>query len=333
MRAPEFWRANVSSVLPTLLAPFERLTGHLTATRISRTGWTAPVPVICCGNVTVGGAGKTTLAIDLGRRLLDRGVALHFLTRGYGGSARGTTRVAVDAEFESVGDEARLLSAVAPTWIGADRASAARAAIAEGAQALVMDDGLQNPSLCKTASILVVDGRTGFGNGRLLPSGPLREPVAKALQRCSAVALIGDDHTGSASAFDRRLPIVRGRLQPGPAASKLAGQKVLAFAGIAYPEKFFATLVEAGAEIVHRVSFADHHVFSSRELDTLLQRADRQHLIAVTTAKDAVRLKPHYHARIHVADTILAWDDPKAIEAVLTTALNFEGSGPHVVIR
>ena len=202
-------------MLPTLLAPLQRITAHLTAARVRRPGWTAPVPVICCGNVTVGGAGKTTVALDLGRRLLDRNVAVHFLTRGYGGSASGTMRVALDADAAIVGDEPVLLSAVAPTWVGADRGAAARAAVAAGAQALVMDDGLQNSSLEKTLSLLVVDGRTGFGNGRLLPAGPLREPVASAVKRCAAAVLIGVDQTRSASALPPAFPILTARLEPG----------------------------------------------------------------------------------------------------------------------
>ncbi len=169
--------------MPRLLAPFSALTAGITARRVARPGWRAPVPVICCGNATVGGAGKTTLALDLARRLAARGVAVHCLTRGYGGRVGTVLRVASGVHPASlVGDEPLLLAAVAPTWVGRDRAASARAAAAADAAALVMDDGLQNPGLAKDLAFLVVDGAAGFGNGRLLPAGPLREPVASFFQ-------------------------------------------------------------------------------------------------------------------------------------------------------
>ena len=171
-----------------MLSPLAAVTAAATAHRVTRPGWRAAVPVICCGNVTVGGAGKTTLALDLGARLSARGHLVHFLLRGYRGVVRGPHRVTAGDTATMVGDEALLLAAVAPTWIGADRAASARAAVAAGAQVLVLDDGLQNPGLHKDLSLLVVDGATGFGNGRVLPAGPLREPVAAgrraAMRRC-----------------------------------------------------------------------------------------------------------------------------------------------------
>ena len=188
---PGFWGRD--GVLPRLLSPLAAVTAAVTAWRVARPGWRAPVPVICCGNVTVGGAGKTTVALDLGARLAARGRAVHFLLRGYGGSVRGPHRVAAGDTAARVGDEALLLAEVAPTWIGADRAASARAAVAAGAQVLVMDDGLQNPGLHKDLSLLVVDGASGFGNGRVLPAGPLREPVAAGAARCQAAVLIGPD--------------------------------------------------------------------------------------------------------------------------------------------
>ena len=228
---PRFWRRD--GVLPRLLSPFAAVTAAVTARRVTRPGWHAPVPVICCGNVTVGGAGKTTVALDLGARLVARGQTVHFLLRGYGGTVRGPHRVAAGDTAAEVGDEALLLAAVAPTWIGADRVASARAAVAAGAEVLVLDDGLQNPGLHKDLSLLVVDGTSGFGNGRVLPAGPLREPVAAGAARCQAAVLIGPDRhrrgraTAAAGAArancapDRRSPIMsaaacsRSRESPG----------------------------------------------------------------------------------------------------------------------
>ncbi|WP_237217772.1 tetraacyldisaccharide 4'-kinase, partial [Falsiroseomonas oryziterrae] len=198
MRAPGFWTGGSGGIAPLLLSPFSAIYAGATARRMSRTGWKAPVPVICCGNATAGGAGKTTVARDLGRRLADRGVAAHFLLRGYGGTLKGPARVDPEAhDSTQVGDEALLLAEVRPTWVSADRGAGGRAAVEAGAQAIVMDDGLQNPTLEKDLSLLVIDGSFGFGNGRVIPAGPLREPVARAASRCRAAVLIGGDECGA----------------------------------------------------------------------------------------------------------------------------------------
>ncbi len=300
------------------MAPFSPLVAAATARRVARGGWRAPVPVLCVGNVTVGGAGKTTVALDLAARLRAAGCAAHVLLRGYGGAARGVRRVAPDDPAALVGDEAKLLAAVAPTWVGADRAATARAAVAAGAAALVMDDGLQNPTLAKDLSLLVIDGGFGFGNGRMLPAGPLREPVAAAAARCRAAVLIGADTNGALAALPPGLPVLHARLVPDPAdAAALRGRRVLAFAGIARPEKFFASLEEAGATVAARESFADHHPFAPAALRRLFDRAARLDALPVTTAKDAVRLPPEARARVAVLGIALEWDDPTALAALL----------------
>jgi tetraacyldisaccharide 4'-kinase len=227
-----------------------------------------------------------------------------------------------------VGDEAKLLAAVAPTWVGADRAATARAAVAAGAAALVMDDGLQNPTLAKDLSLLVIDGGFGFGNGRVLPAGPLREPVAVAAARCRAAVLIGPDTHGALAALPPGLPVLRARLVPDPAdAAALRGRRVLAFAGIARPEKFFASLEEAGASVAARESFPDHHLFAPAELRRLFDRAARLEAMPATTAKDAARLPPEARARVAVLGIALAWDDPAALAALLAELGTARGDG------
>jgi tetraacyldisaccharide 4'-kinase len=315
-RAPAFWRGG-SALLPRLLSPFAAVTAAVTAHRVARPGWRAPVPVICCGNVTVGGAGKTTLALDLGRRLLARGHRVHFLSRGYRGSRRGTHRVGAGDTAADVGDEPLLLAEVAPTWTGADRAASARAAVEAGAEVLVLDDGLQNPTLCKDLSLLVIDGAGGFGNGRVLPAGPLRESVAAAASRSHAAVLIGTDRTGAAAALPPGLPLLRGRLVQGPEVAALAGSRVFAFAGIASPDRFFANLGEAGVVLAGTARFPDHHRFTPGELHRLLAEAARTGAIAVTTPKDAVRLPAELRAKVRVIGVGIVWDDPAAIEALL----------------
>lgn len=319
IRAPTFWKS--SGALPSLLSPVSRLFASATAKRVAQPGWKAPVPVICCGNASVGGAGKTTLALDLGRRLAARNIAVHFLLRGYGGQARGARRVIPGDTADMVGDEALLLAEVAPTWTGADRAESARAAIAQGARLLVLDDGLQNPTLEKDCALMVVDGANGFGNGQVVPSGPLREPVAAAATRCQAAILIGADTADACAQLPENLPILRARLRPAPEMTALAGRRVLAFAGIASPQKFFTSLEEAGAQIVGRASFADHHKFTQQEIDYLLHQAGEVKAIPVTTPKDAARLPRATRIRLHVAGVDLEWFDPTEIEALLSRVI------------
>jgi tetraacyldisaccharide 4'-kinase len=318
MRAPTFWGGGGGGIAPLLLSPFSAIYAGATARRMARGGWQAPVPVICCGNATAGGAGKTTVARDLGRRLADRGIAAHFLLRGYGGSLKGPVRVDPDIHDSTlVGDEALLLAEVRPTWISADRGAGGQAAVAAGAQAIVMDDGLQNPTLEKDLSLLVIDGSFGFGNGRVIPAGPLREPVAAAAARCRAAVLIGADECGALAQLPPGLPVLHARLVGGPEAVMLAGQPVFAFCGIANPAKFFATLQEAGAVLAGREAFADHYPYDAGDLRDLLAQAEALRAVPVTTKKDFVRIPPQFRSRVTVVTVGLAWQEPAAIESLL----------------
>ncbi len=294
----------------------------MTARHVGRPGWRAPVPVVCCGNVTLGGAGKTTLVLDLAKRLTRRGITVHVLLRGYGGSSRGVRRVMLADPADLVGDEALLLAAVAPTWTGADRGLSARAAIAAGAEILLLDDGLQNPTLVKTHSLLVIDGKTGFGNGRLVPAGPLRESVATAAARVQVAVLIGADDAHALDQLPPELPVLRAHLVQDRAVELLAGRRVLAFAGIAFPDKFFAPLRQAGAILVASRHFADHHRYSRRELAGLQRQAAATQATLVTTPKDAVRLPPEIRAKVSVIGVGLRWDDPSLIERTLDNVID-----------
>lgn len=318
MRAPGFWIGEGSGLTALLLSPLAAIYGAATARRMARPGWMAPVPVICCGNATAGGAGKTTVALDLGQRLANRGIGVHFLLRGYGGKLGGPLRVDPAAhDSEAVGDEALLLAAERPAWIGGDRAASARAAIAGGAQAIVMDDGLQNPTLAKDLSLLIIDGGYGFGNGHIIPAGPLREPVAAAAARSRAAVLIGEDETGALAQLPDSLPVLRAQLRPGPEAELLAGQAVYAFCGIGNPRKFFATLTEAGAVLAGRMAFADHYPFDDGDMRELLAEAESLRAIPVTTRKDFVRIPPAFRSRVTVVSIRLEWADSTAIEGLL----------------
>ncbi len=312
MNAPAFWRHN--GLLARTLAPLSPITARATARRLREPGYKLGIPVFCAGNASVGGTGKTILALDLLRRLPGRPFAL---TRGYGGGKAGP--LLVDPSLhgaDSVGDEALLLAAAAPTVLARDRAAGGRLALAEGATAIVMDDGLQNPGLVKTCALLVIDGGYGFGNGRLLPAGPLREPVAAAAARCRAAVLIGADVTAAAAALPAGLPVLRANLAV-TCGTALRGHPVIAFAGIGRPEKFFASVADLGADLVSRRIFPDHHVYSRADCRRLAAAADRRGALLVTTEKDAVKLPPEFRARCAIVTVRLAWEDEAALHRLL----------------
>jgi tetraacyldisaccharide 4'-kinase len=317
MHAPDFWAEE--GALATLLAPLGA--GYDLAGRLRRAlvpSVSADVPVICVGNLVAGGAGKTPVVLALVEALAARGAAVHCLTRGYGGRAAGPRRVeaARDSAAE-VGDEALLLAQAAPSWVARDRAAGARAAIAAGAQVLVMDDGFQNPALAKDLSLVVVDGAYGFGNRRVMPAGPLRETVARGLARADAVVLLGRDEQNLGLALRTGLPVLTAKIAPRHGSERLAGRKTLAFAGIGRPEKFFKTLVELGADLVETRAFPDHHPYGAAELQDLRERARALGATLVTTEKDAVRLTPEQREGIETLAVAIAWDDPVALEGLL----------------
>ena len=323
MRAPGFWQAD--GPLPALLAPVSAL---WTAAGRLRRGWTTPyrpaVPVICVGNAVAGGAGKTPVALALGAMLAEMGVRVGFLSRGHGGRERGPLPVDPLAhDADAVGDEPLLLARAAPTVIARDRAAGARLLEAMGVEAIVMDDGLQHPGLSPSAALLVVDGGAGFGNGRVIPAGPLREPLADALARVDAVAIIGADRAGVAAALGDSLPVFRGRLVPDADSMVpgLAGRRVLAFAGIGRPEKFAETLAEAGAEVVDLVGFPDHHRWREDEVMALVERARALDAAPVTTEKDRVRLPAAARPMIQVLSVAVVWDDLASVAAWLRRAV------------
>lgn len=317
MRAPAFWYGDAA--WPVVLAPASALftaAGRLRR-RLARPA-RAPIPVICIGNLVAGGAGKTPVALSVAECLIGRGVAVHFLSGGYGGRLAGPVRVVPGMhEARDVGDEPLLLARTAPCWIARDRAAGAEAAVHEGAQVIVMDDGFQNPGLRKSASILVVDGETGFGNGRVMPAGPLREPVADGLARASAVALLGEDGTGIASRLPAGMPLLRAVLEPVEESRTLEGERVVAFAGIGRPEKFFATLEAIGCKLAETRSFPDHHPYTRSEVQSIVDLAWKQGALPVTTEKDAVRVPPELRALVMTVGIRVVWDDPKMLDRVL----------------
>jgi tetraacyldisaccharide 4'-kinase len=296
MREPSFWW-RPPGLMSGLLSPLAAIYGAVVAWRMAQPGRAAGIPVICVGNLTLGGAGKTPTAIAVAQILDAAGRRPIVLSRGYGGELAGP--VGVDpARHRSaeVGDEPLLLARFAPTIVSRDRSAGADAARAAGAGTIVMDDGFQSPGLQKDRSILVMDGRRGIGNGKVFPAGPLRAPLQSQLRRAQALLVIGSGAAGEAvAAMAQELalapPVFHGRLVPdAQALAVLKDRPVLAFAGIGDPEKFFATLRDAGIDVRAEVPFPDHHRYRRFEARDLIERAGREGLVPVTTEKDLARL-------------------------------------------
>ncbi len=295
MREPSFWWRE-PGLSAALLAPFAAIYGGVSAVRLRQPGRAVGVSVVCVGNLTVGGAGKTPAALAIGQMLIEAGQRVFFLSRGYGGSLAGPVRVDPARHgAANVGDEPLLLAKLAPTIVAADRVAGAEMARSAGASIIVMDDGFQNPSLRKDCAILVVDGRRGIGNGRVIPAGPLRAPVAAQLDHAHALLIVGAPSRAAtatlAEATARNIPIFHGHLEPDTdALAGLRGRRVLAFAGIGDPGKFFTTLAEAGISAPVTQAFPDHHRYSRAEAEALLARAAQDNLLVVTTEKDHARM-------------------------------------------
>jgi tetraacyldisaccharide 4'-kinase len=294
MREPAFWWRNAGRAA-ALLAAASAVYAAFAVRRMRRTGGRVGIPVLCVGNFTLGGAGKTPTALALAKILLEQGERPFFLSRGYGGRLSGP--VPVDATLHrarDVGDEPLLLARLAPTIVAHDRVAGAEMARAAGASLVVMDDGFQNPALHKDGSLVVVDGRRGIGNRRVFPAGPLRAPLELQLQRTDAVLLVGEGDLPlelEAETKSRNIPVFRGRFEPDrEAVAALSGQKVLAFAGIGDPDKFFATLEDSGIAVPARQAFPDHHRYTPADAAVLLRRAEQEGLVLLTTEKDFVRL-------------------------------------------
>jgi tetraacyldisaccharide 4'-kinase len=316
MHVPSFWKEPTK--ISTLLLPAAAVYSFFAAYARAGSGVRAGVPVICVGNAVVGGSGKTPVALALGEMLKAQGRHPHYLTRGYKGRLAGPVRVDPSRHGAAdVGDEPLLLAEVLPTWVSRDRPAGAKAAVAAGADMILMDDGFQNPSLIKDISLLVIDGAYGFGNGRLLPAGPLREPARGAIGRAGAVVFIGEDHHNILPTLPQGKPTLRAKIVPLADNEPLAGVPVLAFAGIARPRKFYRTLHGLGAEVRHMMGYPDHHAYTPRDLASLRDKAKALGAKLVTTAKDYARLPADMRAEVISVRVEAVFDDPQALLGVL----------------
>lgn len=328
LRTPRWWYSRDRRVMPVtraLLTPLSWIWAGVTARRIARTPPEDPgAPVICVGNLTVGGTGKTPVVRAVAERLAGRGLEVHLLSRGYGGRLEGPLRV--DPRIHAaadVGDEPLMLAPDFPVWIARDRAAGARAAAAAGAQAIVMDDGHQNPSVKKALSLIVADGETRdgewpFGDGRVFPAGPLREPFAHGLARADAtVVLLPADLAAvdpELSATLSARPVLAARL--APAAAPPPGPQ-LAFAGVGKPWKVERALRAAGCELADFAAFPDHLAYDEAILRRLADRAAQFGAGLVTTEKDWTRLPPEWRTRVTPWPVRAIFEDAAALDALL----------------
>ena len=295
MREPGFWHGP-SSLKSHLLRPLGALYGAIAAQRLERKGMDAGIPVLCVGNYHVGGAGKTPAVLALAKLLRDLGETPVVLSRGYGGKLSGPVRVdPVRHAAADVGDEPLMLAATLPVVVARQRADGVPLARSLGASVILMDDGFQSPVVAKDASLIVIDGDRGLGNGRVFPAGPLRAPLRPQIARTDALVIVGNGTAADAVAAEIAAlskPVLRAHLVPDAASvTTLRGKRVLGFAGIGDPARFFATLNASDIELARSRAFADHHAFSKAEIDALIAEADRDALTLVTTEKDLARLR------------------------------------------
>lgn len=285
MKTPKFWMTN--GILSQLLTPISFIYGFATQWRIKHAKpYHAKAKVICVGNITAGGVGKTPVTMALAKKYLAEGKKVFFVTRGYKGKLKNIVVDLATHTPEETGDEARLLAQIAPTIIAPKRDVGAKIAEKMGAEIIIMDDGFQNPRLYKDESWLVFDGTVGIGNGRIIPAGPLRETLANGEKRANYIIIMGEDKTNLKTQCS--LPVYAGQLEALPC--DIPHRRVMAFAGIGHPEKFYQTLREQGYDVVKTKDFPDHHSYSITDIKTLQSEAASENLSLITTEKDFVKL-------------------------------------------
>jgi tetraacyldisaccharide 4'-kinase len=328
--APAFWRREPGLLADLLLPAGAAWDAASRLRRALARPYHGPVPVICVGNLTIGGAGKTPVVMALADWLAGAGRAAHVVTRGYGGRLAGPVRVdPAQHDAAVVGDEALLHAAHAPCWVARNKAAGIAAAAQAGAEAVLLDDGLQNPTVASRLALIVVDSAYGFGNRRVIPAGPLRENLRRGFARADAVVLVaaeGEPPAALPCRIAAGRPTIPAVLAP-IAGERLAGRSILAFAGIGRPEKFFAMLRRLGAKLEDQRGFPDHHPFASGDIATMRRAAERQGARLVTTAKDFVRIPAAARDGIEVLEVEIRWPEPERLSAVLSPILAATGNG------
>ena len=322
LKAPKFWYLKKDTFLSRSLYPFSLLFRLGTKFRniASHTNKFA-FPVICIGNIVVGGAGKTPVAIKIGELLKIAGYNPHFISKGYAGVIKKSTLVETWHSPQSVGDEPLLLSEIAPTWIGKDRNNSIKLAKNMGADCIIMDDGFQNPTIHKDFSIIVINASQEFGNKRVMPSGPLRESIVRGLSRTNLIIVIGEIKNSLQKNIPDHIPVIQAKFKINNENKIFKGQKITAFAGIAYPEKFFTSLREQGAKIIKEITYPDHHIYNENDLLSLAEIANKTQSILVSTQKDFVRVPKSYRSLVNTLEGKIYFEKEDIIKEILTNVI------------
>jgi tetraacyldisaccharide 4'-kinase len=317
MKTPKYWQSN--SLISKILSPLGWIYGSITQARLHfKKSPKTSVPVICIGNLTAGGSGKTPVSISIAKMLATEMFHPFFVTRGYGGKVKNILVNNKKHSAREVGDEPLLLSHQAPVVVAPNRFNGAELAVREGADLIIMDDGFQNPSLYKNLSFLVFDGNYGIGNGKLLPAGPLRETFAKGIKRADALIILGKDKHNLAQRSN--LPVFYAHTEAGETAVETSD--IIAFAGIGHPQKFYHTLSGLGFNIVEAIDFPDHHFYTKEELESILQKAQRLNAKVYTTSKDYVKIPPLLQKEINMLEISIVWDEPDKLMDFIRQKIN-----------
>ncbi len=316
MKTPKHWQSN--SFISKLLAPVGTIYGSLTQLRLKlKTPRKTSVPVICIGNITAGGTGKTPVSLSVAQ-MLSANYHPYFVTRGYGGKLRNVLVNHKKHSARDVGDEPLLLARKAPVVVNPDRFAGANLAVNEGADLIIMDDGFQNPTLHKDLSFLVFDGNYGIGNGRIIPAGPLRETYANGIKRADALIILGKDKHNLAQRSG--LPVFFAHTEA--LQTNIGNPNIIAFAGIGHPQKFYHTLCGQGFNVLKTIDFPDHHFYSETELENIIAEAKQLNAEVYTTSKDYVKIPHHLQKQIKVLEISVVWDKPDELLEFINTRLN-----------
>ncbi len=322
LKAPKFWYLKKDTFFSSSLYPLSivfRLGTKLR--RILSNEKVSELPIICIGNIVVGGAGKTPVALKIGKMLLKAGYSPHFVSKGYAGIEKNNTQVHPWHSPQSVGDESILLSEIAPTWIGTNRNKSFVLAKEKGADCIIMDDGFQNPTIKKDFSVIVISGEQEFGNKRVMPSGPLRESINRGLSRTNLIIVIGELSTELKSKIPSHIPVINASFEIYKENKIFKGKKITAFAGIAYPEKFFNSLRSQGAKIMKEMIYPDHHIFDENDLLYLAEIANKTNSILVSTKKDFVRIPKSYRSLVNTLEGEIKFEDEKLLLEILSNVV------------
>ena len=322
LKAPRFWYKKNDTLISNSLYPLSLLFRFGTKIRaILSSKKKSALPVICIGNIVVGGAGKTPVAIKMGELLKKNGYNPHFVSKGYGGIESNNILIKEWHSAKSVGDESLLLSEIAPTWIGKDRNRSFILAKENGANCIIMDDGFQNPTLQKDFSIIIINGEQGFGNKRVIPSGPLRESISRGISRANLIVVIGEISNDVKDKIPNTVPLIHAQFKISKDNKIYKNQKITAFAGIAYPDKFYNSLLEEGAILEKKISYPDHHIFDENDMLHLAEIANLTKSVLVTTKKDFVRIPKPYRSLVSTLDGAVEFEDEGLLVEIITNLL------------